>query len=142
MHLRALQSPFVTTFSPVRTTFRNLATTIVPEAVSLDERGWSEVEDIIERGLESRPGSMRRQLRILVRALNVLPIFRFGKTFGSLDTPKRTAFLESVQNAPVLLLRRGFWGLRTLVFMGYYSRDDARAEIGYRADPRGWGVRR
>ncbi len=132
----------VSTFAPVRGTFRDLATTIVPEAVSLDEHGWNDVEEIIERGLESRPDSMRRQLRILVRALNVLPLFRFGKTFRALDPHRRTAFLESIQDAPVLLLRRGFWGLRTLVFMGYYSRDDARDEIGYRADPRGWEVRR
>ena len=132
----------VTTFGPVRNSFRNLATTIVPEAVSLDDRGWDEVEAIIEQGLASRPASMRRQLRLFVRALTVLPLLRFGKTFGRLDPAKRTAFLESVQNAPLLLIRRGFWGLRTLVFMGYYSRHEARAAIGYRADARGWTVRR
>jgi hypothetical protein len=132
----------VTTFAPVRESFRNLATTIVPEASTLDERGWEEVEQIIERGLAARPASIRRQLRILVRALSVLPLFRFGRTFGALDVSKRTAFLEGVQNAPILLLRRGFWGLRTLIFMGYYSRDAARQAIGYRADPRGWKVRR
>jgi len=132
----------VTTFGPVRAAFRSLATTIVPEAASLDERGWTEVEDIIEQGLQSRPASIRRQLRMLVRALNVLPLFRFGRTFASLDAARRAKFLQSIQDAPLLLLRRGFWGLRTLVFMGYYSRDDARAAIGYRADPRGWAVRR
>jgi len=42
----------VTTFGPVRAAFRSLATTIVPEAASLDERGWTEVEDIIEQGLQ------------------------------------------------------------------------------------------
>jgi hypothetical protein len=132
----------VTTFAPVRASFRKLAVTIVPEAEALDERGWEELEQIIERGLASRPDSIRRQLRILVRALNVLPLVRFGKTFSALDSVKRTAFLEGVQNAPLLLLRRGFWGLRTLVFMGYYARDGARQAIGYRADPRGWAVRR
>jgi len=79
---------------------------------------------------------------MLVRGLNVLPLFRFGRTFASLDAVRRAKFLQSIQDAPLLLLRRGFWGLRTLVFMGYYSRDDARAAIGYRADPRGWAVRR
>jgi hypothetical protein len=132
----------VTTFAPVRASFRKLAVTIVPEAEALDDRGWEELEQIIERGLASRPDSIRRQLRILVRARNVLPLVRFGKTFSALDASKRTAFLEGVQNAPLLLLRRGFWGLRTLVFMGYYARDDARNAIGYRADPRGWTVRR
>ena len=50
--------------------------------------------------------------------------------------------LETLQDAPVLLLRRGIWGLRTLAFMGYYTRPDAQRAIGYRADPRGWEARR
>jgi len=129
-------------FAPVRASFRALAATIVPEAGALDERGWDEVERIIEQGLASRPASIKRQLRMLVRALNVLPLFRFGRTFGALDAAARTAFLLKIQNAPLLFLRRGFWGLRTLVFMGYYGRHEARAAIGYRADPRGWEVRR
>ena len=130
------------TFASVRASFRALASTIVPEALALDERAWEEVERIIDDGLASRPASIKRQLRILVRALNVLPLFRFGRTFAALDAPARAAFLTKIQNAPLLLLRRGFWGLRTLVFMGYYGRDDARAAIGYRADVRGWELRR
>jgi hypothetical protein len=130
-----------TTMGPVRESFRALATTIVPEAGELDARGWDELERIIEQGLSSRPPSVRRQLRFLVRALNVLPVFRFGRTFLWLDPARRTAFLLAIENAPLLLLRRGFWGLRTLVFMGYYGRDEARAAIGYRADPRGWEAR-
>ena len=42
----------------------------------------------------------------------------------------------------MLAVRRGFWGLRTLVFMGYYARPEAAAAIGYRADVRGWEARR
>lgn len=130
------------TFAPVRETFRALATSIVPEAVRLDEKGWSELESIVDEGLAGRPESIRRQLRVFVRALNLLPVARYGRTFRALDPEKRTAFLRGVEDAPLLLIRRGFWGIRTLVFMGYYSRDEARNEIGYRADVRGWAVRR
>jgi hypothetical protein len=132
----------MSTFGPVRASFRALATTIVPEANALDENGWLELERIVEEGLASRPPSIRRQLRFLVRILNVLPLFRFGGTFRNIDPPRRTKFLLAIQDAPLLLLRRGFWGLRTLVFMGYYGREAARAAIGYRADPRGWDIRR
>ena len=130
------------TFGPVRESFRALAVTIVPEAVSLDARAWDDLERIVEEGLASRPAAIRRQLRFLVRLLDLLPVFRFGRTFRSLDPSRRTAFLLAVQDAPVLLLRRGFWGLRTLVYMGYYSRQEARDAIGYRADARGWEIRR
>lgn len=130
------------TFGPVRPSFRALATTIVPEAVRLDEEAWNEVEQIVEQGLKSRPAAIRRQLRLLVRVLEVLPLLRFGKTFRSLDLERRTRFLLAIQDAPLLLVRRGFWGIRTLVYMGYYSRSAARAEVGYRATAAGWEARR
>ncbi len=130
------------TFAPVRSTFRALAASIVPESVRLDEKGWTELEAIVDEGLAARPESIRRQLRIFVRALNLLPLLRFGRTFRGLDPQRRTAFLLAVQDAPLLLVRRGFWGVRTLIYMGYYGRDDARREVGYRADVRGWQVRR
>jgi hypothetical protein len=130
------------TFGPVRDSFRALATTIVPEAVRLDATEWTELEEIVERGLASRPAAIRRQLRLFVKILEFLPLFRFGRRFRSLDPERRTRFLLSIQDAPLLLLRRGFWGIRTLVFMGYYSRPAARAEVGYRATSEGWAVRR
>lgn len=131
----------MTTFAPVRDSFRALARTIVPEATALDDAEWTEVERIIEQGLASRPASVRRQLRVLVRALDLIPLLRYGRTFRALDGDRRTRFLLGVQDAPLLLLRRGFWGLRTLVFMGYYGRPAAAAAIGYRADRRGWEAR-
>jgi hypothetical protein len=131
-----------TTFAPVRERFRTIARTIVPEAEGLDEGGWVELERIVEQGLASRPSAVRRQLRLFVRALDLLPLFRFGHTFRALDRQRRTRFLLAVQDAPLLLVRRGFWGLRTLIFMGYYGRPGAAAAIGYRADVRGWEMRR
>ncbi len=126
------------TFQSVRATFRAIAGTVVPEAIRLDEKGWLELEQIIHRALEAKPGALRRQLMLFIRALEVLPVFRYGRTFQGLDPALRTRFLLGIEDAPLLLLRRGFWGLRTLIFMGYYGREAGRAETGYRADPRGW----
>ena len=131
-----------TAFGSVKGIFREVAKSIVPEAEDLDEKSWVEMEAIIERGLASRPAKIRRQLRLLVRLLNLLPIGRYGKPFRSLDRDKRNAFLLSVENAPLLPLRRGFWGLRTIVFMGYYNLDRVHEAIGYRAHPDGWEARR
>jgi hypothetical protein len=127
---------------PVRGPFRALAATIVPEATTLDEAGWAELERIVEDALASRPPRMRRQLQLLIRALDRLPLLRYGRRFGALDAAQRLRFLSAFQDAPILLLRRGVWGLRTLVFMGYYARPAGGAAIGYRADPRGWEARR
>jgi hypothetical protein len=121
--------------------FRALASTIVPEAERLDDVGWRELGAIVEQALADRPPAIARQLGLLITALEWMPVAGWGKRFSALDRARRERFLASVQDAPVLLLRRGFWGLRTLVFMGYYARPEAAREIGYRADPRGWEAR-
>lgn len=127
---------------PVRTQFRALAQSFVPEAAELGERGWAEAEAIVERFLATRPAPVRRQVTLLLRLLDLLSLVRHGRRVASLDAARRLRFLESLQDAPILLLRRGIWGVRTLAFMGYYGRPQAAALIGYRADARGWEARR
>ena len=80
---------------------------------------------------------------LFIRLVEWLPVARYGRRFTRLDVPAPHAPADSVcRMHRVLLLRRGCWGLRTLVLMGYYGRPDASSEIGYRADPRGWEARR
>jgi hypothetical protein len=128
--------------SPVRPTFRALAATIVPEAASLEPDQWLELEAIVESYLARRPETIRRQMRSFITLLGVAPLFRYGRTFAALDPQRRTRLLSGVQNSSITLVRRGFWGLRTLVHLGYYSRAAAAREIGYRATARGWEARR
>ncbi len=125
----------------VRPVFRALACTFVPEAKDLEERGWVEAEAIVEMFLASRPAAIRRQVVLLIRLLNLLPLLRWGRPFTALDAERRLRFLAALQDAPLLLVRRGIWGLRTITFMGYYGRAEAAAAIGYRADRRGWEAR-
>jgi hypothetical protein len=125
-----------------RAAFRAVATTIVPEAGHLGPSEWDDVEAIIGRALAGRPPRLRRQLALLLVLLEWLPLLRYGQRLSRLDPARRLAFLERVEAAPLVVVRRGFWGLRTLILMGYYGRPAAAAAIGYRADPRGWEVRR
>jgi hypothetical protein len=127
---------------PVRGTFRAVAETVVPEAERLDAAGWAELERLVEKALEPRDAAVKRQLGLLFRAIEWLPVFRFGGRFSKLAPPERTRFLAALEDAPLLLLRRGFWGVRTLVYLGYYARPEAGREIGYAARPGGWSARR
>lgn len=123
---------------PVRPTFRDLARTIVPETAALGEADWDEVEAIVEDALAQRPPAIQRQLKVFIRLLNALPLFRSGRTFRGLDDDRRARFLHSIQNSRLFLFRRGFWGVRTLVYMGYYAREEAYRRVGYQARLRGW----
>ncbi len=128
--------------APVRDAFRAVATTVVPEAVGLDDEGWGEVEQSIQAQLAGRPEGLRRQVRLFVRLLQWLPLLRFGRRLTGLDPVRRTAFLHWMQRAPVTILRVGFWGLRSLVFLGYYGSRRGAASTGYAAHPDGWGAKR
>ena len=125
-----------------REAFRAVAETVVPEAARLDPAEWNDVERIVTRAIAARPGRLQRQLAMLLRFLEWIPLFRYGRRFSRLDPARRARFLDSLQTSRLLLARRGIWGLRTLVLMGYYGRPRAAAAIGYRADPRGWEARR
>jgi len=132
----------VSVLAAVRPAFRAIAATVIPEAATLDADGWMQGERIVEQALALRPPRLQRQLVTLIRAIEWLPLLRYGRRFTGLDPRRRALVLDALQNAPLLLLRRGFWGLRTLALMGYYARPADAASIGYRADPRGWEARR
>jgi hypothetical protein len=126
----------------MRRVFRAVATAVVPEAAGLGPADWDELEAIVARAVAARPPRLRRQLSALLRLLEWLPVLRYGRRLSSLDAGRRTRVLDYLQTVPVLVLRRGVWGVRTLVLMGYYGRTAGAVAIGYRADPRGWDSRR
>ena len=128
--------------SPVRSIFRAVVSTVVPEARELSEPGWSELEMLVATTLQNRPRAMQRQLRLFIRTIQWLPVFRYGKRFTSLRAEQRTQILCYLQDHRVEVIRCGFWGLRTLALLGYYGRPESVQAIGYAADPRGWEARR
>ena len=126
----------------LRAPFRALAITMVPDSASLDEQAWRDVDASIAHALAQRPPAVRRQLALLIRVLDTLPLLRWGRRFRHLGAGRRARFLDAMQYSPILLLRRGVWGLRTLVFLAYYARPDVQLALGYQATPRGWRARR
>ena len=126
----------------VRGPFRALCVAFVPESSELNEAGWRELESDVERALADRSPAIQKQMLLLIRILDLLARARHGSALASLPPASRRELLTRLQDSRWLLLRRGVWGLRTLAFLGYYSRPDTAASIGYRADARGWEMRR
>lgn len=130
----------MTTLSAVRPIFRIFVRTVVPEADQLDEKGWQELEILVVSTLRDRRPAIVRQLRLFLRAIQWLSVFRYGRNFTSAE--KRARILARLQDHRIELIRCGFWGLRTLAFLGFYGRAEAVQAIGYAPDPRGWEVLR
>ncbi len=123
---------------PVDDIFRAVARVVVPEADTLSPAEWDAVEDIVEEALADRPPAMRRQLQLFLRVLDLWPLLRHGRRLRHLDPARRARVLARIQDSRIYKLRQGFWGLRTLVYMGYYARPEAGEAIGYDARLRGW----
>ncbi len=138
MQRASANEPSRSVLAPVRAVFRAVVVTIVPEAQELDEGGWSALEGLVEDTLATRPPALRRQLQLFLRAIEWLPVLRYGRTFTSLKNKERSRVLGYLQDHAVERIRCGFWGLRTLVFLGYYGRPEGARAIGYAPDPRGW----
>ena len=120
-------------------TLRALAQTIVPEAEALSNDDWRDLYRIMRTALAARPAVVQRQLSAFVRILDAYSLLRYRRRLGGLSAAQRHAMLQSMERAPVLLLRKGLWGLRTRVLMGYYGRPGAAKQLHYAADRRGWG---
>jgi len=123
---------------PVRHIVRAIAAAVVPESASLDDHAWMEFDGIIARALSKRQPRMRRQLVTFLRLLQGAAVVRHGRPLTALSAARRHAFLESVERSRFLLIRRGFWGVRTLILMGYYTRDGVAESIGYHPSVLGW----
>lgn len=124
--------------SSLRGPFRAIGEVVLPSPGALDEEGWAKAESIVERALASKPKGIKRQIRLFLRLVDLLPIVTSGRTFSKLSLPRRAAFLHRLHRSPIMPLRRGLWGIRTLLFMGYYNQDGVRERIKYGANPLGW----
>ena len=127
--------------APVRSILRAIAATVVPETSAEDERAWLDLEAVIARAVSTRSPRVQRQIVTFLRLVQGLPIARYGGRFTSLGPRQRAAFLGSLERSRLLLLRRGFREVRSLIFMGYYTRDDVAESIGCRAVAGGWAAR-
>jgi hypothetical protein len=92
---------------------------------------------IVEKAIASRPPALRRQVRLFLFLLRWLPVPRFGSPLERLSVEQQVAVLTWFQSAPISLFRKGFWGIKALVFMGYYGRPETGPELGYRPAPNG-----
>lgn len=104
---------------------------IAPGIDALDAAGRDRVFAIIDQAVRQRPLHVQRQLRLFLQVLRWLPVLRYARPFERLTPREQDAVLGWFLDAPIAPLRHGFWGVKTLVFMGYYGRPEVWAEIGY-----------
>jgi len=109
----------------------DLAGDLVPAMDGAEADTRQQFREIVDRALAARPAGVRRQFGTFLAVLRLAPLARFGSTYPRLDAEHRRRALEWFQDCPVSLLRKGFWGLKALVFMGYYAQPATAPQIHY-----------
>ncbi len=115
-----------------------VARRLVPELAEVDQECRSAFEEIVDHALAARPAAVRRQIGVFLAVVDRTPALRWGRTFRALDGDRQDRVLRWFQDGPIGLFRTGFWGLRTLVFMGFYGQRAVWPRLGYapRVPPR------
>ncbi len=111
-----------------------LAARIVPEISELDGAGQGRFFSIIDNALQERDEKVRRQFGVFLGVLRWASLFRFGSPFEKLSSERQDVVLHWFENCPMSLLRKGFWGLKAMVFMGYYGQPETNQFVGYSPD--------
>jgi hypothetical protein len=118
-----------------------VAEAFVPETADAGPDAWNAVERLVAEALAARPPAVRRQVALFLRVLDLAALLQTGRPLRRLDPARRATLIERIGRSRLLALRRGVWGLRTLVFLGWYGQDTIQRAIGYRAHPAGWDAR-
>jgi hypothetical protein len=122
-------------FTPEQERFLlSVAGVIVPAVSRLDEAGRSDFTSLVAGALAEKPPSMLRQFKLFLSVIRWLPVMFFLGRFDKLSPSRQAKVLRFFESAPLGLLRKGTWGLKTLVFMGYYGQSAVAEKVGYVPD--------
>jgi hypothetical protein len=99
-----------------------IAPRVVPASAEMTPAARDAMLELIEGTLASRTASMKRQLRLFLRVLRWLPCLRYLRPLDRLDGTRQDAALQWFQDHPLQIIRGGFWGVRTLLMLGYYGQ--------------------
>jgi hypothetical protein len=108
-----------------------VAARVVPAFSALDPEGRDRFAATVRTALAARPRSLQRQFALFLSVVRWAPAVRFGAPFDRLAPARQDAVLRWFMDAPLGKLRGGFWGLKALVFMGYYGQPEVWSAIRY-----------
>jgi hypothetical protein len=99
-----------------------LAACIVPETAGAPAQVTDALLSAIDEQLRPRPRLQQLEFKLLLLGLG-----------GMTGLPSRwqERGLHLLENFPLRLVRVGIWGLKTLVFLGYYGQDSVERRIRY-----------
>ena len=112
--------------------FRAIAACVVPSEPGSPGADSDHALALADQAIAARPEGDRALLTKFLRAVDLLPRMRFGRSFRALDPERRARVLRFLErNRAVPKLRVGFFGVKTYALLGYYGSRETFDELGY-----------
>jgi len=108
-----------------------LAARIVPESAGAPPQVTEPLLAAVDEELRPRPRLQQLEFKLLLFAIRWMTVPFTLHRFERLPGERQDRWLGLLENAPLTLLRVGIWGLKTLVFLGYYTQDGVLQRIVY-----------
>lgn len=111
--------------------FLAAADRIVPPDDEAPGGGSMATAGIADWAMDRMDPSLRSQILFFLLALEFLGILFGGRTFSGNSEAARDRELRFLENSALRPLRMGFFGLKSYVNMGYYTREDVWKTFDY-----------
>jgi hypothetical protein len=108
-----------------------LAARIVPESAGAPTQVTDPLLAAVDEELQPRPRLQQLEFKLLLLAIRWMTVPFTLHRFERLPPERQDRWLRFLESAPLTLLRVGIWGLKTLVFLGYYTQDGVLRRILY-----------
>jgi hypothetical protein len=108
-----------------------LAARIISESAGMPAEVAGPLLAAVDEELRPRPRLQQLAFKLLLLAIRWMTLPFTLRRFERLPPSRQDRWLRSLENAPLTLVRVGIWGLKTLVFLGYYTQDSVERRIRY-----------
>lgn len=112
-------------------TFSAVADRILPADANSPEGGSMQTAAVVDWYMMKVPEDIRKKILLFIDVIQFTGLFFGGKTFSNNSIQAQERQLKWMENNKVRLLRMGFFGIKTFVEMGYYTREDVWKSINY-----------
>jgi len=111
--------------------FLAAADCIIPPEGEGPGGGTSATAGAADWALAGMASPLRRKLLLFLHVIQLLGFAFGGRPFTRNSRSDQCRQLSWMENGPVPAFRMGFFGLKSYVCMGYYTREEIWATIGY-----------
>ena len=112
-------------------TFLAVADRIIPTDDSSPGGGTMLTAGVVDWALDKMPADLRKKILLFFTVIEIFGFFFGGKPFSKNSNAAKDRELRWLENNPLRLFRMGFFGVKTYICMGYYTREDIWKTFNY-----------